>query len=366
MPPRRKAAAQGRPRRSTRTTQPSQRVREANADTPPPPAPPPEHNQSYTQIPDSQPSSQSTLRSEPIPPGFNSQSASSNVSLPPNRLQQPLMTDIQTFLERERAYAARTSFGPEAEAAMLAEATRLQDARLQAEAHVLQPRVSFTHVVGTNPPPFSPSLVKSFPAINRKYFIEIFRGTFNVDNLHKLSNDYSSRSSLGEKDKEDFSEPKSLSFLMKCFEAYCQIVLEFASEQLYRPLQFAMSQYRLRLHLLSGQYTFDSVAAFHRTFVYARICEGQDDPTGWVTVDHSIEQNHLVRKIGDAPKQRIRDSPNHVQIPTGYCRKFNLSSPCSGCSYKHNCSLCESPDHAAKVCPTSSTNRTPINHPRRH
>lgn len=203
MPPKRKAAASGRstPRRSNRSSQPSQRAREANtnSDAPYQPAPPPEHNRSYTQIPDSQPSSQSTLRNDPIPPGFNSQSASpsSNVSLPPNRPQQPLMADIQAFLERERACAARSSYGPEAEAAMLAEATRLQDAWLQAESHVLQPRVSFTHVVGTNPCPFSPSLVKSFPAINRKYFIEIFRGTFSVDNLHKLSNDYSSRSREG-------------------------------------------------------------------------------------------------------------------------------------------------------------------------
>ena len=249
---------------------------------------------------------------------------------------------------------------------MLAKATRLQDARLQAEAVVLQPRVSFTHVVGTVPPPFSPSLLKSFPAINRKYFIEIFRGTFNVDNLHKLSNDYSSRSSLGEKDKDSASEPKGLSNLLKCFEAYCQVVLEFASEQVYRSLQFAMSQYRLRLHLLIGQYTFDSVASFHRTFVYARICEGQDNPVGWATVDHTIEQNHLVRRNSEAPKQKLKDSSSFLHVPTGYCRKFNLSTPCNGCSYKHNCCLCESPDHAGKVCPTSSTNRTPISNPRRN
>ena len=61
-----------------------------------------------------------------------------------------MLSDVQAFLDRERAYAARPAYGPEAEAVMLAEATRLQDARLQAEAVVLQPRVSFTHVVEAN------------------------------------------------------------------------------------------------------------------------------------------------------------------------------------------------------------------------
>ena len=156
---------------------------------------------------------------------------------------------------------------------------------------------------------FFPGLLKFFPAINRKYFIATFRRTFNVDNLHKLSNDFSSRSSLGEKDKEGSSESKGLSNLLKCFEAYCQVVLEFASEQVYRPLQFAMSQYRLKLHLLISQYTFDFVASFHRTFMYARICEGQDKPVGW-----AIEPNHLIRRNSEAPEQKPKDSSGFVGL----------------------------------------------------
>ena len=352
------------PRRSDRASRPTRRVQEAipSPEASPSPSPPPNQRRSTVLVPDSQPSSQATLLGNRTPfidnsaPG--SQNSFSAASFPSS---QPT-SEAQAFLNRERALA-RPPTGAEAETAIWEEANRLQNARLLAEAQVAQPRVSFTHILGTNPPPFSPNLLKYFPAINRKYFTEIFRGVFNVENLHKLANDFSARTSLGE--NEGVSEPKGLSHLLRCFEAYCQIVLEFSSDQAYRPLQFAMSQYRIHLHLLLAQHTFESVAAFHRTFVYARICEGQDNPQGWVTIDPIIEQNHLVRKGAENSKPKAKDSSGWITVPTGYCRKFNLSLPCPGCAYKHTCFHCQSPDHAGKACPTSSTNRTPISNPRR-
>ena len=91
--------------------------------------------------------------------------------------------------------------------------------------------------------------------------------------------------------------------LLRCFEAYSQIVLQFCAEQTYEPLQFALSQYPLRLLCLLPQYTFESVVNFHKAFVYARICEGQDDPQGWAT----INPRDRTQLFSPPPKGRVHE-----------------------------------------------------------
>ena len=115
--------------------------------------------------------------------------------------------DLQALLDRERALAACPAYGPDAERFMLEEVNRLQAVRLASDVNALQPRTSFTHTLGMHPPTFSPHLMKCFPAINRKYFVEIFRGTFKVEDLHKLSNDYLTKPTIG--DGESSASPTS-------------------------------------------------------------------------------------------------------------------------------------------------------------
>ena len=276
-----RASTNTRTRTSARTARPSRRALKAD-DSPeasPQLIPLPIGASSTVLAPDSQPSPQSTLRNDqpsfPSSHDFGSQSSFSNAAVPTS--QPPSMAQIRALLDHERGLANQSAYTPDA-ASMWGEATRMRDARLANEAQALQPRVAFNHVLGTNPPSLSPSIVKSFPAINRRYFTEIFRGQFQVENLHKLSNDFSATASMGE--SEASNEPKGLAHVLKCFEPYCQIVLEFASQEVYRRLQFAMAQYRLHLYALLNTYTFESVIAFHKTFVYARICEGHDNPEG--------------------------------------------------------------------------------------
>ena len=145
---------------SDRASRPTRRVQEAilSPEASPSPSPPPNQRRSTVLVPDSQPSSQATLLGNPTPfinnSGLSSQNSFSAASFPSS---QPI-SEAQAFLNRERALAAaRPPTGAEAETAIWEEANRLQNARLLAEAQVAQPRVSFTHILGTNPPPFSPN-----------------------------------------------------------------------------------------------------------------------------------------------------------------------------------------------------------------
>ena len=68
-----------------------------------------------------------------------------------------MLSNVQAFLDKERAYATRPAYEPEAKTTMLTKATRFQNVKLQTKAVVLQPRVLFTHIVvsvtnNKNPP----------------------------------------------------------------------------------------------------------------------------------------------------------------------------------------------------------------------
>ena len=246
-----KAAAN---RRSGRVRKPSQRARQPRASSSPSPSPSTTMDDSPV-VPETPPSSQDVAR-------------------------------LRAELQREEA-THRVEVDAAAEANRLrAEIKRLQAKRgisiVQQHAMEEEPfggRRSFLH--HGNEPQFMP-LARMFPAVNRKHFAEIFRCTFMPEQLHKLVNDYSARNALGIEAENGLSgsDIKGMSHLTRCFEVYCQVVLELAPESMYRELNKAFCLYRCHLNTLLASYTFESVLAFHKTFMYARISEVQDDPEG--------------------------------------------------------------------------------------
>ena len=157
-------------------------------------------------------------------------------------------------IARLRAELQREEEAQRAEAADIAEANelkvkikQLQAKRgisvLQHHAHDEEPfggRRSFLHQ-GNEPSQFF-SLSIMFPAVNRKHFAKIFRCTFMPKQLHKLVNDYSARNTLGIDAENGLtgSDIRGMSHLTRCFEVYCQIVLELAPESMYRELNKAL------------------------------------------------------------------------------------------------------------------------------
>ena len=219
------------------------------------------------------------------------------------------------------------------------------------------------------------SLSMMFSAVNRKHFAEIFRCTFMPEQLHKLVNDYSVRNTLGIDAENGLIrfDIRGMSHLTRCFEVYCQIVLELALESVYREFNKAFFMYRCHSNFLLTSYIFDSVLAFHKIIMYARINEIQDDLEGWRIIDKRMEDNYLIRRNRDSgdskPRGSKSDKPTEGRVPYGYCKRFNHDLECQGCSYKHQCAVCQSPSHSMKKCSQtfsfSGANRTPIDTSRR-
>ena len=120
------------------------------------------------------------------------------------------------------------------------------------------------------------SLIKMFSIVNRKHFQNIWREAFLFKNLSKLFNDYFARNVIIVDDDDAFvADFKDLAHLIKCFEIYCQIIIKFAHIVTRSKLQKTLIMYRIRLVILVINHIFKSM--FHKTFVYARICEDQND-----------------------------------------------------------------------------------------
>ena len=112
------------------------------------------------------------------------------------------------------------------EISLLKKINRFRNMRLISKIQLFQFKVSFTHISNTI------FFLRFFFAINRKYFIEIFRKTFKMNNLHKLFNDYSTKTTF---DKiKTYLKSKNFFVFFKCFKIYCQIVFEFVFDLMFK------------------------------------------------------------------------------------------------------------------------------------
>ena len=93
-----------------------------------------------------------------------------------------------------------------------------------------------------------------------------------------------------------------------------------------------------------------------------------------MTIDKRMEDNHLVRRnnAGDNKLKKLKSDKPEGGVPYGLCRRFNNDIDCPGCSWKHQCAICQSSNHGMKRCTQTSNasistaNRTPVEQPRRH
>ena len=226
------------------------------------------------------------------------------------------------------------------------------------------PRVSFLHDHSGNKPFLS--LHDHYPAVNIKYFKQIYWGTFQPRQSMKLAHDALAwcTAPKGKKDKDNETpESANMVQLLRCFEVYAHAICFFAARpQVALDLHEALVRYRIRLMDFSLTYYFDSVRTYHYAFMANRILKGQDDPVAWLS-DDSHCRHYLIPK---PPKQSQANSTGKASAPSGFvsCNKFNTNE-CSrtNCKYPHICSICQY-NHSAKECKArpvaSNSNSVPL------
>ena len=206
-----------------------------------------------------------------------------------------------------------------------------------------------------------------FSIVNRKHFQNIWRKAFLLENLSKLSYDYFARNIIIVNDNETLVvDLKDLAHLIKCFEIYCQIIIEFVHIVTRFELQKIVIMYRIRLIILVINHTFEFLLFFRKTFVYARIYEDQNDSEIWRLIDRQLEDSHLIRRVKNnflKTKTFIYsfdDKKRLVRISVDYCRRFNNNLKCEKCNYKHVCVICQSSNYEQKKCKQATTKSNKI------
>ena len=208
-----------------------------------------------------------------------------------------------------------------------------------------------------------------FFVVNRKHFQDIWREIFLLENLNKLFNDYFARDVIIIDDDDILAvDLKNLAHLIKCFEIYCQIIIEFAHIVTRFELQKILIMHRIRLITFVINHTFEFLLFFHKTFVYARICEDQNDLEIWRLIDKQLKNTYLVRRIKNSFfkaktfTHSSDDKKRLARVSVDYCRRFNNDLKCEKCIYKHVCAICQSSNHEQKKCKQATTrsNKTSI------
>ena len=235
------------------------------------------------------------------------------------------------------------------------------------------PRVSFLHHHAGNKPFLS--LHEHYPAVNIKYFKQIYWGTFQPSKSMRLAHDALTWSTTpkGKKDKDDVTpESSNMVQLLRCFEVYGHAICFFAARpHVALQLHDALVRYRVRLMDFSLHFNFASIRTYHYAFMAKRILSRQDDPVAWLSEDYQC-QHYLVPKTSQQLQANLPGRPsasNGYQAPAsgGFlsCNKFN-SGECSrtNCKYPHICSICQHGSHSAKECKSrtvaSNSNSVPL------
>ena len=176
------------------------------------------------------------------------------------------------------------------------------------------PRVSFMHQEDNKP---VWAIGERFRGVRIKYFKQIFFGTFKTKDLIKLSRDHTNRMDI-DNNGQQITDPVRL---LRCFEVYCQAILQYAHPDVHRRLSEALSDYRTYLCELTEDFDFDSILAYHNSFMTARIRYGQDDPIAWVTEDTNAARI-MLRKNFDRPATN-----SHPPGSRNRRRKFKAGPP---------------------------------------
>ena len=227
------------------------------------------------------------------------------------------------------------------------------------------PRASFLHHHAGKEPFLS--IHNHYPAVNIKYFKQIFWGTFHPSQSMNLAHDALAWST----GKKEALESTNMVQLLRCFEVYAHAICFFAARpHVALELHEALVRYRVRLMDFSLHYSFQSIRNYHYAFMSKRILSKQDDPVAWLSEDYQC-QHYLVLKTSQQLQANLTGRPSasssyHAPASGGFlsCNKYNTGE-CSktNCKYPHICSICQH-GHSARECKSrqvvSNSNSVPL------
>ena len=226
-----------------------------------------------------------------------------------------------------------------------------------------RPRVSFLHHHAGNKPFLR--LYEHYPAVNIKYFKQIYWGTFQPGQSMRLTYDALAWSTTPKGKKESEPESSNMVQLLRGFEVYAHAICFFAARpHVALQLHEALVRYRVRLMDFSLHYSFHSIRTYHYTFMGKRILTRQDDPVAWLSEDYEC-RHYLVPKTSQQLQANIPGKTSAPGGPSGGFLSYNKfnTGECSrtNCKYPHICSLCQH-GHPAKDCRsrTAATNSNSV------
>ena len=212
-----------------------------------------------------------------------------------------------------------------------------------------RPRVSFLHHAGNKP---FLTIHEHYPAVNIKYFKQIYYGNFQPSKSMRLAHNALAWSTTpkGKKDKDEVTpDPADMVELLRTFEVYAHAICFFAARpRVALELHDALVRYRIRLMDFSLIYRFESVRTYHYAFMGDRILMAQDDPVAWITEDYHCRQ-YLIPRPPKAPSANA-PARNSAAGSNLICHKWNAGN-ChrTDCKYPHICSVCQQ-SHPANQC----------------
>ena len=223
-----------------------------------------------------------------------------------------------------------------------------------------EPRNSFKHYKKGRKPFLT--LHEHYPAVDVKYFKQIYFNDFKPRNLMRLAHNSLvwGTTAKEKKGKNELTvDPTDMIELLRPFEVYAHAICFFAARP-YVALELheALMNYRIRLMEFSAIYTFKSVRTYQYAFMGDRVLKGQDDPEGWLDDSYRYRQYLVPRPVTSNTTGNI---PGNVSTAGMTCNNFNRGK-CNktSCIYSHVCSTCHQA-HSASICtnirPRGSTNK---------
>jgi hypothetical protein len=198
--------------------------------------------------------------------------------------------------------------------------------------------------------------------ININHFKSILKENFKSINVIKLCTNYEKTltrfkyikmsNTLKMKTYEDDAEKsdvKKITYLMRCFLIYIQIILIFIDSTSRERLNSAFMFYVNKFLSFSIIYIWESVRSWHFIIHAFRIAQKMQNLTLWETSNRIIENCILIKREKQSQALKSFDATSRLLLQT--CNWYNVEFECYlNCRYRHACLICEIENHLALQC----------------